>query len=50
MSGENIVYIGSKPVMNYCLAVLTSLRGDGSRVALKASTWPRSREPGSWKA
>jgi len=36
MSEENIVYIGSKPVMNYCLAVLTSLQGEGSRVALKA--------------
>ena len=36
MSGENVVYIGSKPIMSYCLAVLTSLRGEGSRVALKA--------------
>lgn len=36
MSDENIVYIGSKPVMNYCLAVLSSLQGDGSTVALKA--------------
>ena len=35
MSVENVVYIGSKPVMNYCLAVLTSLN-EGSRVALKA--------------
>ena len=36
MSVENVVYIGSKPVMNYCLAVLTSLKDDGSSVALKA--------------
>ena len=35
MSEENVVYIGRKPVMNYCLAVLTSLRNN-SRVALKA--------------
>jgi DNA-binding protein len=36
MSVENIVYIGSKPVMNYCLAVLTSLKDEGSFVTLKA--------------
>ncbi|KON29924.1 RNA-binding protein [miscellaneous Crenarchaeota group-15 archaeon DG-45] len=36
MSEENVVYIGSKPVMNYCLAVLTSLQSKGSIVALKA--------------
>ena len=36
MSVENVVYIGSKPVMNYCLAVLTSLKDEGSSVALKA--------------
>jgi len=35
MSDENVVYIGRKPVMNYCLAVLTSLQ-DSSQVALKA--------------
>ena len=35
MSVENVVYIGSKPLMNYCLAVLTSLK-DGSSVSLKA--------------
>ena len=35
MSVENVVYIGSKPVMNYCLAVLTSLQDQGS-VTLKA--------------
>lgn len=36
MSEENVVYIGRKPVMNYCLAVLSSLQDSGSRVALKA--------------
>jgi DNA-binding protein len=36
MSVENVVYIGSKPVMNYCLAVLTSLKDEGSSVTLKA--------------
>ena len=36
MSDENIVYIGTKPIMNYCMAVLTSLRDEGSRVTLKA--------------
>ena len=37
MSDENVVYIGSKPVMNYCLAVMSSLQGgSGSEVTLKA--------------
>jgi len=36
MSVENVVYIGSKPLMNYCLAVLTSLKDGGGRVTLKA--------------
>ena len=36
MSVENVVYIGSKPLMNYCLAVLTSLKDGEGRVALKA--------------
>jgi DNA-binding protein len=36
MSVENVVYIGSKPLMNYCMAVLTSLKDEGSSVALKA--------------
>ena len=35
MSVENVVYIGNKPVMNYCLAVLTSLNDGGGRVTLK---------------
>ena len=36
MSENNIVYIGSKPVMNYCLAVLSSLQGGSNEVTLKA--------------
>jgi DNA-binding protein len=36
MSDNNIVYIGSKPVMNYCLAVLSSLQGGSKEVILKA--------------
>jgi DNA-binding protein len=36
MSDENVVYIGSKPVMNYCLAVLSSLQGNSDTVTLKA--------------
>ncbi len=36
MSDENVVYIGRKPVMNYCLAVLSSLQGEGGTVTLKA--------------
>jgi DNA-binding protein len=36
MSDENIVYIGTKPVMVYCTAVLQSLRNEGSMVTLKA--------------
>ncbi len=35
MSVENVVYIGSKPIMDYCTAILFSLK-DESRVALKA--------------
>jgi len=36
MSVENVVYIGSKPIMNYCMAVITSLQGKGGSVAIKA--------------
>jgi len=36
MSEENVVYIGRKPVLNYCLAVMGTLQGEGDRVALKA--------------
>lgn len=35
MSKNNIVYVGSKPLMNYCMAVIESLRHSDS-VALKA--------------
>lgn len=36
MSEGNVIYIGSKPVMNYCLAVLTALQHKGGTVELKA--------------
>jgi len=36
MSDENIVYIGTKPIMVYCTAVLSQLRDEGSKVTLKA--------------
>ena len=36
MSVENVVYIGSKPIMNYCIAVITSLHEKGGSVAVKA--------------
>jgi DNA-binding protein len=36
MSVENIVYIGNKPIMNYCIAVVTSLQEKGGSVAVKA--------------
>ncbi len=35
MSKNNVVYVGSKPIMNYCMAVIESLRHSDS-VALKA--------------
>jgi len=36
MSEENIVYIGSKPVMNYVLAVVTQMNTGTAEVILKA--------------
>jgi DNA-binding protein len=36
MSDENIVYIGTKPVMNYVLAVVTQMNNGTSEVLLKA--------------
>ena len=36
MSEENIVYIGTKPVMNYVLAVVTQMNGGTNEVTLKA--------------
>jgi len=32
----NVVYIGRKPVMAYCLAVMTALKSEGSEVTLMA--------------
>ena len=36
MSVENVVYIGSKPIMNYCMAIITSLHERGGTIAVKA--------------
>lgn len=36
MSEENIVYVGTKPVMNYVLAVVTQMNKGTSEVMLKA--------------
>ncbi len=36
MESGNIVYIGRKPIMAYCLAVMTALKGDESEVILMA--------------
>lgn len=36
MSQENIIYIGRKPVMAYCLAVMTALKGSDTEVTLMA--------------
>jgi len=36
MSEENVIYIGTKPVMNYVLAVVTQMNGGNSEVILKA--------------
>jgi len=33
---ENIIYIGRKPVMAYCLAVMTALKEDNAEVTLMA--------------
>jgi len=35
MSKNSVVYVGSKPILNYCMAVIESLRHGGS-VAVKA--------------
>jgi DNA-binding protein len=35
MSKDNVVYVGSKPILNYCMAVIESLRHSDS-VVLKA--------------
>jgi DNA-binding protein len=36
MEPSNVIYIGRKPVMAYCLAVMTALKGDDSEVTLMA--------------
>lgn len=36
MSQENVIYIGRKPVMAYCLAVMTALKDENSEVTLMA--------------
>ena len=36
MSQENVIYIGRKPVMAYCLAVMTALKDNNSEVTLMA--------------
>lgn len=36
MSQDNIIYIGSKPIMNYVLACLTLLHAGSSEVQMKA--------------
>lgn len=36
MDQENVIYIGRKPVMAYCLAVMTALKGDEKEVTLMA--------------
>ena len=36
MDQGNIIYIGRKPVMAYCLAVMTALRDDNAEVTLMA--------------
>ncbi|MBS7651561.1 MAG: DNA-binding protein Alba [Candidatus Bathyarchaeia archaeon] len=36
MEGKNVIYVGQKPVMSYCLAVLTALRGGNNEVSLLA--------------
>ena len=36
MEKGNIIYIGKKPVMAYCLVVMTALRDESSEVTLMA--------------
>jgi DNA-binding protein len=36
METRNVVYIGQKPVMSYCLAVMTAFRGENTEVSLMA--------------
>jgi len=36
MEGKNVIYVGQKPVMSYCLAIMTALKGDVKEVSLMA--------------
>jgi len=36
MEAKNVVYIGQKPLMSYCLAVMTAFRGENKEVSLMA--------------
>jgi hypothetical protein len=36
MESGNVIYIGKKPVMAYCLAVMTAMKGDATEVTLMA--------------
>lgn len=36
MEGRNVIYVGQKPVMSYCLAIMTALKGDVKEVSLMA--------------
>ncbi len=36
MESGNVIYIGRKPVMAYCLAVMTALKGESGEVSLMA--------------
>lgn len=33
---DNIIFVGTKPVMNYCLAVVTQFNGGADEVIIKA--------------
>ena len=36
MEPDNVIYIGRKPVMSYCMAIMATMRGGNSEVILKA--------------
>jgi len=36
MESGNVIYIGRKPVMAYCLAVMTAMKGEAGEVSLMA--------------
>ena len=35
MKEEHVVFIGSKPVINYCLATMTAINNSGGRAVLR---------------